>query len=186
MLSKGQLCSYLAYIFSRSINSHDFISPPSHSPLVGLAMLSYLLPPLSMVNSNRLLTPTTALLSSTATPCTLEITAPGCLGASSVIASKTHRQIKTRRLQNWMTLKIKGRLAPPKNNIPPRISLPIDSFELEGAGISIDRVWVIGWIIIIIQLGISVIPWALHGRWSTFLITGAGTLLPLLTGSLRQ
>lgn len=113
MLSKGQLCSYLAYIFSRSINSHDFISPPSHSPLVGLAMLSYLLPPLSMVNSNRLLTPTTALLSSTATPCTLEITAPGCLGASSVIASKTHRQIKTRRLQNWMTLKIKGRLAPP-------------------------------------------------------------------------
>lgn len=111
MLSKGQLCSYLAYIFSRSSNSHDFISPPSHSPLVGLAMLSYLLPPLSMVNSNRLLTPTTALLSSTATPCTLEITAPGCLGASSVIASKTHRQIKTRRLQKF---KIKGRLAPPR------------------------------------------------------------------------
>lgn len=81
----------------------------------------------------------------------------------------------------------KGAASPLENNIPPRISLRIDIFELDGeARISIDRVWVIGWAIIIIQLGISIIPWGLHGHWSIFLITGAGTLLALLTGSLRQ
>ncbi|OTB01309.1 hypothetical protein M426DRAFT_266400 [Hypoxylon sp. CI-4A] len=70
---------------------------------------------------------------------------------------------------------------------PVHISLRIDIFDLEGESRpSIDRVWIMGWITILVQLGIGIIPWALHGRWSIFLITGAGTLLALLTGSLRQ
>lgn len=35
-------------------------------------------------------------------------------------------------------------------------------------------------------MGISIIPWVLYGRWSVFLVTAAGTLLALLTGTLHQ
>ncbi|KIW62680.1 hypothetical protein PV04_10833 [Phialophora macrospora] len=71
---------------------------------------------------------------------------------------------------------------------PPRVSLRIDIFELQGdeTGPSIDHVCVLGWLTIAAQLGISIIPWALYGDWIIFLVTAAGTLFALLTGSLHQ
>jgi hypothetical protein len=51
---------------------------------------------------------------------------------------------------------------------------------------SIDGVWVFGWLTIVSQLGISIVPWARYGDWAVFLVTAAGTLFALLTGSLRQ
>lgn len=70
---------------------------------------------------------------------------------------------------------------------PLRISLRIDIFNLqEQTTPSIDLVWVLGWITIAAQLGISIAPWARYGDWSIFLITASGTLFALLTGNLRQ
>ncbi|KAI0102850.1 hypothetical protein GGR51DRAFT_573859 [Nemania sp. FL0031] len=70
---------------------------------------------------------------------------------------------------------------------PPRVSLRIDIFELEGQEKpAIDHVWVLGWLTIAVQLGVSIIPWALYGDWAVFLIAGAGTVLALSTAGLRQ
>jgi hypothetical protein len=75
---------------------------------------------------------------------------------------------------------------PNRRSVP--ISMRIDIFDLEKdpGSPAVDGVWVIGWIIIIVQLGISTIPWALWNNWSIFFITGSGTAFALLTGSLRQ
>lgn len=69
-----------------------------------------------------------------------------------------------------------------------RISLRIDTFNLEGetGAPSIDHVWVLGWLTILAQLGISIAPWLLYSDWAIFLVTSSSTLFALLTGSLRQ
>ena len=69
----------------------------------------------------------------------------------------------------------------------PPVSLRIDIFELQGeTRPNIDRVWVFSWLMIAVQLGISIIPWVLYSDWAILLVTAAGTLFALLTGSLRQ
>ncbi|KAI3334263.1 hypothetical protein F4824DRAFT_219382 [Ustulina deusta] len=75
-----------------------------------------------------------------------------------------------------------------ENDPPHRVSLRIDIFELEEeeANLVIDHVWVLGWLTIAAQLGISIIPWVLYGDWAVFLVAAAGTLLALVTASLRQ
>lgn len=77
------------------------------------------------------------------------------------------------------------------SHIPLRISLRIDILETDGISVdsqcpTIDKVWILGWVTIIVQLVIAVVPWVLYRNWSIFLITAAGTLFALLTGSLRQ
>ncbi|KIW32331.1 uncharacterized protein PV07_03885 [Cladophialophora immunda] len=75
----------------------------------------------------------------------------------------------------------------PQDAEPPFVSLRIDIFDLEGeSGPSIDFVWALSWLTIAAQLGFSIIPLALYDDWAIFLVTAAGTLLALLTGSLRQ
>jgi len=49
-----------------------------------------------------------------------------------------------------------------------------------------DRVWTMGFVIIFVQLGIAVIPWALHDNWSVFLVTLAGTAMALVCGAIPQ
>ncbi|EHK42469.1 hypothetical protein TRIATDRAFT_183765, partial [Trichoderma atroviride IMI 206040] len=67
------------------------------------------------------------------------------------------------------------------------VSLRIDIFKMqENEKPQIDRVWVLGWLAIVAQLEISMIPWIQDGDWSIFLITACGTIFALLTGSLRQ
>ncbi|KAI4204402.1 MAG: hypothetical protein LQ350_001159 [Teloschistes chrysophthalmus] len=49
-----------------------------------------------------------------------------------------------------------------------------------------DAIWRISVVIVLAQLAISALPWAIYGDWSILLITGAGTLLALITGALPQ
>jgi hypothetical protein len=49
-----------------------------------------------------------------------------------------------------------------------------------------DWVWTMGVVTIFVQLAISVIPWALHGNWSIFLVTLAGTAMSLICGAIPQ
>jgi hypothetical protein len=46
--------------------------------------------------------------------------------------------------------------------------------------------WYVGLGVIALQIGIAIIPLGLYGDWGIFMITGAGTLLALITGSLPQ
>ncbi|KAK7032593.1 hypothetical protein VNI00_012856 [Paramarasmius palmivorus] len=50
----------------------------------------------------------------------------------------------------------------------------------------LDWCWWLGVVTIIIQLGVSAIPFAVFGDWSIFLVTVAGTILSLLTSTLPQ
>jgi len=49
-----------------------------------------------------------------------------------------------------------------------------------------DWVWWSGYVIIIVQLAISIIPWIKSQEWGTFMIAGVGNFLALLEGSLPQ
>lgn len=67
------------------------------------------------------------------------------------------------------------------------LSLRIDLFDLDGeVGPEIDHLWILAWITIVAQLGISIALWVPYSDWSIFLVTTSGTLFALLTGSLRQ
>ncbi|GAB1316938.1 hypothetical protein MFIFM68171_07148 [Madurella fahalii] len=76
-----------------------------------------------------------------------------------------------------------------EHHAPLRTSLRIDIFTDDGGQGTlprVDRVWILGWATIVLQLAIAGLPWALYGDWAVFLVTAAGTLLALATGSLRQ
>nr|POE46974.1 hypothetical protein CFP56_00306 [Quercus suber] len=69
-----------------------------------------------------------------------------------------------------------------------RIGLRVTVWEFQrgvgkGAG---DTVYWLGLFVSCLQLGISVIPWALYGEWFSFFVTGAGTLLAYASGALPQ
>lgn len=49
-----------------------------------------------------------------------------------------------------------------------------------------DTVWVLGFIVIVIQLIISVLPWILYKNWTIFMITIGGNLLAITGASLPQ
>lgn len=49
-----------------------------------------------------------------------------------------------------------------------------------------DAIWWISPVVMVVQMGIAAIPWALYNEWGAFMVTVAGTLLSLLTGSLPQ
>ncbi|KAF7921446.1 hypothetical protein EAE99_007754 [Botrytis elliptica] len=49
-----------------------------------------------------------------------------------------------------------------------------------------DWVWYSGFVVILGQLVIAMLPWVLYGQWGTFLITAYGNFLALLSGSLPQ
>jgi len=49
-----------------------------------------------------------------------------------------------------------------------------------------DAVYWIGFLVTAMQLGIAAIPWGIWGEWSTFWVTGAGTILAYTSGCLPQ
>jgi hypothetical protein len=51
---------------------------------------------------------------------------------------------------------------------------------------TLDWVWYSGFVVIIVQLGVAAIPWGINGKWDTFLVTAAGNLFALISGSLPQ
>jgi hypothetical protein len=70
---------------------------------------------------------------------------------------------------------------------PRRTSLRIDIFQQGLIGkADVDAAWILGWLVILIQIVISFIPWIVYGDWGIFMITLCGTFLALLTGSLPQ
>jgi len=66
-------------------------------------------------------------------------------------------------------------------------ALRIDIFEVKPCDRpKIDMKWVLGCAVIMAQQVIGSIPWILYGDWSIWMITVAGTLGALMTGSLSQ
>ncbi|THV03993.1 hypothetical protein K435DRAFT_817067 [Dendrothele bispora CBS 962.96] len=74
--------------------------------------------------------------------------------------------------------------------LPDDVGLSVTVFEAaqgEIAGVpSIDWFWISGFIVIILQLGIAVIPWKTSQDWGIFVMTASGTALSLFTGMLPQ
>lgn len=70
----------------------------------------------------------------------------------------------------------------------PRIGLRVTVYNAEDiSGIpKPDWVYWMGFLTMLVQLGVAAIPWGLWGQWLTFFVTGVGTLLALLTASLPQ
>lgn len=66
-------------------------------------------------------------------------------------------------------------------------SIRIDIFEL-GAVSTPDRdfVWWLGWITILAQIGIAIVPWALFDDWGIMIVTLCGNLLAAVTSSMPQ
>ena len=60
------------------------------------------------------------------------------------------------------------------------------SFKYKSGVPVADWIYYSGIPVAIIQLGIASIPWATHGDWAVFVITGAGILLAFATGALPQ
>jgi hypothetical protein len=52
----------------------------------------------------------------------------------------------------------------------------------------IDCLWYLGWFVIVCQLGLSIVPWAVYEprEWPVFVITLCGTAMALITGGLNQ
>jgi hypothetical protein len=68
-----------------------------------------------------------------------------------------------------------------------RDSIRIDIFELGAhSKPSIDGVWWLGWLIMIVQVGIALVPWILHGDWGIMMIIICGNFMALLTCALPQ
>ncbi|KAJ5662683.1 hypothetical protein N7462_011609 [Penicillium macrosclerotiorum] len=62
----------------------------------------------------------------------------------------------------------------------------IDDEEIEHGVPEKDGIWLLGFLVIFIQLIIAMIPWVINNEWGTFLITCYGNILALLTSSLPQ
>ncbi|KAI4267790.1 MAG: hypothetical protein L6R38_008093 [Xanthoria sp. 2 TBL-2021] len=66
-------------------------------------------------------------------------------------------------------------------------SIRIDIFSLgPAAGPDCDLVWLIGWVTIVVQLVISIIPWISYGQWGISLVTLSGIVLAAITGAMPQ
>lgn len=59
------------------------------------------------------------------------------------------------------------------------------SFSEQGVPV-VDWVWLMGILVVVVQLGIAIIPWAVNGEWDVFLVTAAGNLFAVISGSLPQ
>lgn len=80
-----------------------------------------------------------------------------------------------------------------KAQAPPFEALRITVFEFkDGVNASeqgvpaLDWVWFTGIIVIAVQLAIAVVPWSVNGEWDIFLVTVAGNLFAVISGSLPQ
>lgn len=66
---------------------------------------------------------------------------------------------------------------------------PDNELELRKGGVPATEpkrgfVWYFGWLVILIQLGIAAIPWAIWREWEVFLVTGCANILSVFTASL--
>lgn len=50
----------------------------------------------------------------------------------------------------------------------------------------LSRIWISGFLTILLQFGISIIPWVVGGNWAIFLLTTGGTILALAQSAFPQ
>lgn len=68
-----------------------------------------------------------------------------------------------------------------------QISLRIDIFDLGPLRKpAADRVWWLGWLTIVTQIAIAIVPWVVSGDWGTMMVILSGTLLASIICSLPQ
>lgn len=66
-------------------------------------------------------------------------------------------------------------------------SVRIDIFNLGPASTPhCDFVWWLGWVTVLAQIGIAMVPWAVYDDWGVMVITLCGSLLAAVTSSMRQ
>lgn len=66
-------------------------------------------------------------------------------------------------------------------------SVRIDIFNLEPVlGPSCDFVWWLGWVTLLAQVAIAIIPWVLYSDWGIMIVTLCGNLLVALTCAMPQ
>lgn len=81
---------------------------------------------------------------------------------------------------------------PPSKNGKPWEALRISIFEVTDEPGHIhgiphpDLVWFSGFLVIVVQLLVAIIPWVVNREWGTFLITATGNLLALVGASLPK
>ncbi|AEO68450.1 uncharacterized protein THITE_14002, partial [Thermothielavioides terrestris NRRL 8126] len=51
---------------------------------------------------------------------------------------------------------------------------------------TLDWVWYSGIVVMVLQLAVAAVPWAVNGAWNIFMVTAAGNLLASVGGSLPQ
>lgn len=62
-----------------------------------------------------------------------------------------------------------------------------DETSIDKQGVPVvDWVWLMGILVIVVQLGIASITWGTTGEWDIFLVTAAGNLFAITSGSLPQ
>lgn len=95
-------------------------------------------------------------------------------------------QIERDKLQELLYLNRRKTRSEPPENI--RIGLRVTVWRCSGkAGLAVgDSIYWAGLLVMIVQLGIASIPWAIYGEWLTFMVTASGNLLALASGSLPQ
>jgi hypothetical protein len=75
----------------------------------------------------------------------------------------------------------------PAGGATPEVSMRIELFDaLENPNPDIDKKWLFGWLVILAQQLLAVVPWILDGFWPVFLVTSCGTLFALLTTMIPQ
>ena len=68
-----------------------------------------------------------------------------------------------------------------------RTALRIDIFRASApTGCRVDRKWVVGWVTILVQNLLAIVPWIINANWTIFLVTATGTLFSLVTSALPQ
>ena len=66
-------------------------------------------------------------------------------------------------------------------------SIRIDVFNLHPVSTpERDLVWWLGWLVILAQIGIAILPWGLYGDWGILLVTLCGTYLAATTCAMPQ
>ena len=94
---------------------------------------------------------------------------------------------------HWMPSTVKSELEAMLSNLKerrPKAGLCITVFDADRGrpvgDADRDLLWIAGYLVALIQLVISIIPWMIWQEWETFAITASGTTLAFLSASLPQ
>jgi hypothetical protein len=95
---------------------------------------------------------------------------------------------ETQRLADLQQLEDDTARIEKRDPVKVRMGLRLAIYEAteKSGSVKQDNLWRSGIIVVLVQLGIAAVPWAIHEEWLTFFVTGVGTLLALASGALPQ